>query len=156
RTDLIETEIAASVDGATVEITGTDQKGPAPFTAKLEKGKSYKARITARGFATTEIDIQGGASKQNLKLVAKPRLITVSSDPPGAAISIDGAQTGKVTPFEIELTAAQAAKKSVRVDLRKKGFRPVAATIDFAKFNDGDTQMTARLDEKLAVAPLVS
>jgi PEGA domain-containing protein len=156
KAELVETEIAASVDGATVEITGTDQKGPAPFTAKLEKGKPYKARISARGFAATEIDIQGGAAKQTFKLVAKPRLIMVSSDPPGAQIFVDGAPTGKVTPIEIELTAAQVAKKSVRVELRKKGFRPLASTFDVTKFTDGDTQMTARFDEKLAVAPVVT
>jgi uncharacterized protein (TIGR02266 family) len=155
RAELVETEIA-SVDGATVEIIGTDQKGPAPFNAKLEKGKPYKARITARGFAANEIDILGGAPKQTFKLVAKPRLIMVSSDPPGAQIFIDGTPTGKVTPVEIELTAAQVAKKSVRVELRKKGFRPLASTFDVAKFTDGDTQMTARFDEKLAVAPAVT
>ncbi|HEX3475655.1 MAG TPA: TIGR02266 family protein [Kofleriaceae bacterium] len=153
KAELVETEIAASVDGASVEITGTDQKGPAPFTAKLEKGKPYKARITARGFAATEIDIQGGAPKQNLKLVAKPRFLKVSSDPPGAQILIDGTAIGKTTPSEIELTAAQAAKKSIRVGLRKPGFRGLERTIDFAKYVDGDTQMTARVDEKLTTPP---
>jgi uncharacterized protein (TIGR02266 family) len=164
KAELVETEIAASVDGpsgakldgAAVEIGGTDQQGPAPFTARLEKGKSYKVRITARGFATSEIDVKGGDSKQTAKLVAKPRLLMVSSDPPGAQIAIDGAPTGKLTPFEVELTAAQAMKKSVRVVLRKTGFRPLDRTIDFAKFIDGDTKMTAKLDEKLTTAPVAT
>jgi uncharacterized protein (TIGR02266 family) len=152
--ELAETEIAASVDGATVEIPGTDQSGPAPFTAKLEKGKLYKVRILARGFATSEIDIKGGDPKQIAKLVAKPRFLEVSSDPAGAQISIDGSGTGKTTPFEIELTAAQIAKKSVRVVLRKPGFRSIDRTIDFAKFTDVDTRMTAKLDEKMTPAPV--
>jgi uncharacterized protein (TIGR02266 family) len=164
RAELVETEIAASVDGpsgakldgAAVEIGGTDQQGPAPFTARLEKGKSYKVRITARGFATSEIDVKGGDLKQTAKLVAKPRLLLVSSDPSGAQISIDGAPTGKLTPFEVELTAAQAMKKSVRVVLRKAGFRLLDRTIDFARFTDGDTKMTAKLDEKLTPAPVAT
>jgi hypothetical protein len=91
----------------------------------------------------------------------KPRfLLIVSSDPPGAQISIDGSATGMTTPVEFELTPAQAAKKSVRVVLRKPGFRVIDRTIDFAKFKfndgDGDTQMIATLDEKLAVAPMVT
>jgi len=154
KADLVETEITTSVDGASVEISGTDQKGPAPFTARLEKGKPYKARIMARGFATTEIDILGGAApKQNFKLVPKPRLLKLSSDPAGAQILIDGISTGKTTPSDIELTPAQAAKKSIRVVLRKPGFRGIERVIDFAKYVDGDTQMTARLDEKLTTPP---
>ncbi|HMG56861.1 MAG TPA: TIGR02266 family protein, partial [Kofleriaceae bacterium] len=115
RGDLVDTPITANVDGASIEITGADQSGTAPFTAKLEKGKPYKARITARGFATLELDIKGGDTKVTAKLVAKPRFVAVSSDPSGAQISVDGTSSGHSTPFEIELTAAQAAKKSVHV-----------------------------------------
>ena len=32
-----------------------DQSGPSPFTAQLEKGKSYKARVSAPGFVTVEV-----------------------------------------------------------------------------------------------------
>ena len=42
--ELVETVIASSVARRTVEIVGTDQTGPAPFTAKLEKDKPYKVR----------------------------------------------------------------------------------------------------------------
>jgi hypothetical protein len=153
KAETAETEIAASIEGATVELTGTDQSGPAPFTAKLEKGKAYKARITARGFATLEIDLKGGDPKQFAKLVAKPRFLNLSSEPSGAQITIDGTPTGRTTPSEIELTASQASKKSVRVVLRKSGFRMVDRSIDFAKFTDDDTRMTAKLDEKMSPAP---
>jgi uncharacterized protein (TIGR02266 family) len=153
--ELVETQIAANVDGATVEITGTDQSGPAPLTAKLEKGKPYKARITAHGYAALEIDLKGGDPKQTAKLVPKPRVISVASDPSGAQISVDGTPTGHVTPFEVELSSAQSGKKSVRVVLRKAGFRPVDRTIELAKMAEDDIRMTAKLDEKLATAPAV-
>jgi len=154
--ELVDTPITASVDGASVEITGTDQAGPAPFTARLEKGKPYKARITARGFAALELDIKGGDPKLTAKLVAKPRLVVVTSDPSGAQISVDGTATGHSTPFDFELTAAQAAKKSVHVVIRKSGFRAVDRTLDITKFTEDDTRMTAKLDEKLSPAPAVT
>jgi uncharacterized protein (TIGR02266 family) len=50
--EVVETEIVVpGADGAAVEVIGASQQGPAPFTAKLERGKPYKVRITARGFA---------------------------------------------------------------------------------------------------------
>src|SRR6185436_8377971 len=113
--EVVPTVISASVDGATVEIPGTGQSGPAPFTAKLDKGKPYKARVAAHGFATSEIEIKGGDDKRNVTLAAKPRVLSVDSDPSGAAIFVDSGPTGHTTPFDIELTAAQAGKKTVRV-----------------------------------------
>jgi hypothetical protein len=81
----------------------------------------------------------------------------VTSDPSGAQISIDGNSTGKTTPAEIELTPAQAAKKSVHVVLRKSGFRAIDRTIDITKYDDADsnTRLVAKIDEKLAPAPVV-
>jgi len=154
--EIVETTIAANTEGATVEVTGTDQSGPAPFTAKLEKGKPYKVRITARGFAALEVDIKGGDPRQVAKLVPKPRLISLATDPSGAQISLDGTATGHATPFELELNAAQAAKKAVRIVLRKPGFRAIDRVIDAAKFTEDDTRMTFKLDEKLAPAPIAS
>jgi hypothetical protein len=148
---MLDTVIGSIAEGARVEIVGTDQSGPAPFTAKLENGRAYKARIIARGFATLELDLKGGDDKVTAKLVAKPRVITIDSDPPGAAIWIDSAATGHSTPTEVDLTAAQAAKKTVRVQLRKSGFRTVDRVIDLAKLTEDDTRMVMKIDEKLAV-----
>jgi len=149
--ELIETVIDASVSGATVEIGGTDQTGPAPFIAKLEKGKRYYARISARGYAALEIDVDGGDAKQTAKLVAKPRFVSVTSDPTGAQITIDGTPAGH-TPSEIELTSAQVARKSIHVVIRKTGFRVVDRTIDQSRFTEDDTKMLTKLYEKLLPA----
>jgi hypothetical protein len=151
KAEMLDTVIGSIAEGARVEIVGTDQSGPAPFTAKLENGRAYKARIIARGFATLELDLKGGDDKVTAKLVAKPRVITIDSDPPGAAIWIDSAATGHSTPTEVDLTAAQAAKKTVRVQLRKSGFRTVDRVIDLAKLTEDDTRMVMKIDEKLAV-----
>jgi hypothetical protein len=145
--------ISASVEGATVEIAGTNQTGPAPFTAKLEKGKPYKARISARGYATLEVDLKGGDPNRSATMVAKPRVLSIDSAPSGAVILVDSGATGHTTPFDIELTAAQAQKKSIRVQLRKSGYRALDRTVDLGKLTEEDTRMIAKLNETLAVAP---
>jgi hypothetical protein len=153
--ELTDTVIAASVEGATVEIPGTSQSGPAPFTAKLEKGRSYKARVSAHGYAISELEIRGGDARQTAKLVAKPRMISIASEPAGAAISVDGTSTGHITPFDVELAPPQGAgKKTIRVSLRKSGYRTVDRTLDLARFTEEDTRMTFKLDEKLSQAPV--
>jgi uncharacterized protein (TIGR02266 family) len=151
--ELVDTVIAASVEGATVAIAGTDQTGPAPFTAKLDKDKPHKARVTAKGFLALELDVKGGDDKQTATLVAKPRVIMVQSEPSGALIFVDGSATGHTTPYEVELTTAQSAKKSVRIQLRKSGYRSLDRTIELAKMIEDDARMTAKLSERLSVQP---
>lgn len=148
---IVDTVIASSTDKAQVEILGTDQKGPAPLTAKLEKDREYKARITAPGFAAVEVDIKGGQEKTTTKLAPKTRVITVNSQPAGALIIVDGSTTGHTTPHDVELTKAQAAKKTVRVTLRKSGFRQLDKMIAVDAYAEEDARMLAKLDEKLAV-----
>lgn len=147
--ELVDTVIGATVGGATVEIAGTEQSGTAPFTAKLEKGKPYRARITARGFAALTLEVRGGDDQQAAKLVAKPRVISIRSDPAGAFIFVDSAATGHTTPFDIELTEAQAAKKTVRVKLRKSGYASIDRAVEIAKLVEDDTRMAIEIDATL-------
>jgi uncharacterized protein (TIGR02266 family) len=150
---LVDTVIASNVaKTSTIEIVGTDQKGPAPLTAKLEKDKTYKALVTAPGYAPQEIEIKGGQDKQTAKLVLKPRVIMVTTEPAGADIYIDSVNTQKITPSEVQLTAAQAAKPKVRVSLRRPGYRPVDQSIAATAFKDGDSKMTTSVTVKLTAA----
>ncbi|MGE0548555.1 MAG: TIGR02266 family protein [Kofleriaceae bacterium] len=149
--DLAPTVISASVEGATVEIVGAGLSGPAPFTAKLEKTKPYKARVVAPGFVPLEIDVTGGQAKATAKLVAKPKLIAITSTPAGAMIYIDSGPIGHQTPYEVPLSKAQAAKKSLRVTLRKSGFKPVEKVLDASAFVESDTNMVAKVEETMTV-----
>jgi len=155
--ELVETVITASVDKAAIEVVGTDQKGPSPLKAKLEKGKAYKARVQAPGYANLEVDVKGGEAlpKSKAMLVMKKRVITVTSDPPGAAIMIDNAGTAKTTPFDIELTAAQAARRMVRIGIRKTGFRSVEKIVDAKIWVEDVDKMTATVDAKLEKQQIV-
>jgi uncharacterized protein (TIGR02266 family) len=154
--EIAETVISAGVEGASVEISGAGQTGPAPFTARLEKGKPYKARISAHGYATLEVEIKGGDPNRSATLIAKPRVLSIDSDPSGAVILVDSGTTGHTTPFDIELTPAQAQKKSIRVQLRKTGYRALDRTVDLGKLAEEDTRMIAKLSEKLAPAPPIT
>lgn len=150
---IVDTVIAASVPkGATVEIVGTDQKGPAPFTAKLEKDKAYRARVTAPGFLAAEVDVTGGQDQVTAKLDPKPHVLSVTSDPPGAEIYVDNVNTRKLTPSEVELTPSQAAKSRVRVTLRRPGFRPFDRFISTKDFQDEEERMVTSVVGKLGVA----
>jgi hypothetical protein len=153
--EIVDTVIEASADSATVEITGTSQSGPTPFTARLEKGKPYKVRVTARGFLPADLELKGGDDNQTVKLSPKPRVISIGSEPRGALILVDGGTTGHTTPFDIELTPAQVAKKSIRVQLRKAGYSRLDRTIEVDKLTEEESRMFYKLDGRLAVAPAV-
>ncbi|MBK9031601.1 MAG: TIGR02266 family protein [Myxococcales bacterium] len=150
----VETEptvIKANVPNATVEVVETGASGPVPFTADLEVGKAFTIRISAPGFLTSELQVTGGDKTASAKLEVMSKLIHVTSTPAGADIAIDGVSTGKVTPADVPLTRAQAAKSVVRVYLRKRGFSPWTgqiATGDFAV--EGDV-LAATANGELAV-----
>ncbi len=152
----VDTVIAASTGkGAIVEILGTDQKGPAPFTAKLEKDRAYTARVSAPGFQPLELEITGGQAKATAKLLAKLHIISVTSEPAGADIIIDGVNTQKITPADITLTPAQAARSRVRVTLRRPGYRQADQVLDASKFVEAGDQLTAKVDSRLSVQQVV-
>jgi uncharacterized protein (TIGR02266 family) len=150
-----ETEIASNVAQATVTVVDAAQGGPAPFKAKLVKDKAYKVRVEAPGYAVKELDVKGGQDKVTATLTAKPRIVSVTSDPVGGMIYVDNAPTGKKTPADIELTAAQAARKQVHVQVRLAGYKAADQLVDQTTLKDAGDKMTASLDAKLAVAPVV-
>ncbi|HEY4177421.1 MAG TPA: TIGR02266 family protein [Kofleriaceae bacterium] len=150
---LVDTTINTDPPKAMVEIEG--QSGPGPFKAKLEKDKTYKAKVTAPGYAAAEIDVKGGAPSIVAKLTMKPHIVSVASEPVGAAIFIDNSATGKVTPFDIELTKAQAARKMIRVSIRKAGFKTIERVVDSTKWTEDAARMTASVSETMSVQQVV-
>jgi hypothetical protein len=148
----VDCVINTTVSNATIEVEGTPFSGSAPLTAKLEKDKQYKVRVTASGFIAKEVEVKGGMDKLTAKLDPKPHVITVTSEPAGAQIYIDSVQSAKTTPADVELTAAQGAKTKLHVGLRKPGFRPVDQVVD--AWTEDDAKMTAKVDAKLAAMPV--
>jgi len=152
---MVDTEIASNIAKATVSVVDTDQTGAAPFKAKLEKDKLYKIRVEAPGYVAVTLDVKGGADKVTAKLVAKPRVVSVASEPANGLILIDGVSTGKRTPADVELSTAQGARKQVHIQVRLAGYRLGDQVLDPSTMQDGGEKMTASVDTKLVVAPVV-
>ena len=150
-TGLVDAVIGSNVPKASIEVLGTPFRGAAPLRAKLERGKPYRARVQAPGFVPQEIVFKGGDARPFARLVAKPRSIEIASDPSGAMIFIDNANSGFTTPHTLELTAGQLGRKSVRVTLRKNGHKPVERVLTLDSYTDAGNMMTAKVDEKLPV-----
>jgi uncharacterized protein (TIGR02266 family) len=146
----VDTVIASPAPKATISVEG--QTGPAPFTAKLEKGKAYKAHVTAPGFVAKDIDVKGG-EKATAKLDPKPRTLSVTSDPPGAEIFVDGVSTGKQTPADVTIGAT---KTKARITLRKAGYKPLDQQVDVATFTEDDAKLSGSVAGTLEKAPVVT
>ena len=151
----VDTIIGSTVEKATVTLDEPALSGPAPFTVKLEPGKTYKAHVAAPGYATLDLDIKGGQTGISATLVAKTKLLTVTSEPAGAQIMIDGVGTGHVTPFDIDLKPF-AGKARVKVTLRKSGYRQLDETVDVSAPSDAGGKLTVTAPSAtLALTPVV-
>ncbi|MEP6865485.1 MAG: TIGR02266 family protein [Deltaproteobacteria bacterium] len=151
----VDTEIASNVAKSTVTVVDGDQTGPAPFKAKLEKDKAYKVKVEAPGYAAATLDVKGGQDKVTAKLVAKPRIVSVASTPPGGMIYVDGVATSKRTPADVELSTAQGARKQVHIQVRLAGYRMADHVLDPSTMQDSDDKMTTSVEMKMVVAPVV-
>jgi uncharacterized protein (TIGR02266 family) len=144
----VEATVSSEVEGATAVLVDGDQSGPTPMTFKgLEEGKSYKVTISAPGYLPAEIDLQGGGeAPEPVKLEAKPRFLSVTSTPNGAAVYINKRRRGK-TPFEIELKGPLAKVDEYSVELRRAGYSSVEKTIARSdSWSEEDERMIASLD----------
>jgi uncharacterized protein (TIGR02266 family) len=150
---IVDTVIATNVTkNVSVEIVGTDMKGPPPFTAKLEKDKAYQARVSAPGYLPKTVAIKGGQDKTTVKLALKPRMIMVVTNPPGADIYVEGVNTQRITPAEVTLTAAQAGRPRVRITLRRPGYKPHDQVVEASAFRDNESQYNTSINATLTVA----
>lgn len=153
----VDTVIAATPDKATIEIVGSDQKGNAPFTAKLEKDKTYQVKATAPGFLPTTMDVKGGGGKQTVKLDPKPKKVSVASTPDGGTIWIDNKPTGQVTPATVDIPKEKLTARSIKIRIVKAGHKPVEKTLNAAAWTEADDVLTATVEASLekAAAPVV-
>jgi uncharacterized protein (TIGR02266 family) len=120
----VEAVVTSAPEGATAELVGETQSGATPMTFKgLEKGKTYKVRVSGAGLIAKEISFEaGGAAPPLVKLDAKPVVLRVTSDPPGSQIFVDGRRQPKLTPADIKLAKTTVAQGSVTVSVKRAGF----------------------------------
>ncbi|HEV7522379.1 MAG TPA: serine/threonine-protein kinase [Candidatus Angelobacter sp.] len=107
--------------GATVEIEGrTGQQWKAPQTVPGLAAGTYKVSFNMPGYATEtrNVLVTGGArTPLDVRLIAVKGFVTVASKPAGAAIWINGKDTGKLTPIEF---LVEPGAQSITV--RKQGY----------------------------------
>jgi len=125
------TAIAPPASGA----TGTGTEAPKPTGEKTGE----KAGGTGTGATGTEAGSATAATVAGASL-------QVTSEPPGAAISLDGKDTKLVTPASI----AVAGKGAHRLRLSKRGFQSVDARLTAADVEKGNVSYTLNAAEVVA------
>jgi PEGA domain len=113
--------------GATVYVDGR-ARGAAPLAiAGLDAGRSYAVRAALPGHRDDEqlVSAAAGESAVRLRLPAAPSVVAIESEPPGARVRVDGADTGKLTPAALDLPSGRAAA----VRLERDGYAPQTLAI---------------------------
>ena len=116
-----ELAISSNPDGAAVQIDGrSNPKWTTPMVSPKLKAGHHTVTFSKDGFNPENREIDVAANKTVILAAGlKPIKATyaVSSDPAGAAILLDGADTGQVTPAQISVAPGQH-----QLTLRKQGF----------------------------------
>jgi serine/threonine protein kinase len=124
-------QISSTPFGASVTIDGkTDPDWVTPFAAKRLMPGRHTVVFTFKGYQPEmrQADVVAGTKLPlYVKLQVAQGFLVLNSDPAGAAIYIDGSDSGQVTPARITVNAGQH-----RIALRKEGFKPRVTYADVA------------------------
>ncbi len=113
--------------GAKVDIDGwSDPKWVTPFDSPNLSAGKHKVAFSKPGYApqTQIVDVWPGKQviiAATLNEVATPSRLEITSDPAGALIALDGKETGRQTPANLEVTPGDH-----RITLHKLGYRDAA------------------------------
>ena len=132
--------VTSTPPGAAIAIDGADTGNTAPFTFSGMAEGDHFVEVTLAGYQAANKTVTvtaGSTATADFQLVAIPTTgsISVTSTPAGAEVSIDGTDTGKVTPF----TADNIAPGDHVVSVTLSGYNPASTTITVAA---GDTAVT--------------
>jgi len=100
--------VTSTPPGAAVWIDGDDTGETTPHLFELTEGDHDIVLVLAGHVSdrpTTTVTVAGGATAELPFTLLPSGFVTVTSTPDGAAVSVDGAATGDVTPATIEIAA---------------------------------------------------
>jgi hypothetical protein len=120
--------IDSSPQGATVQLDGGSASFQTPFTANSLSAGRHTVGLTKPGYAAESRTIEIAAGQKSHLTIALTELgatVSIASDPPGAAVFIDGQDSGKTTPVAMVLRKGSHALK-----LRKAGYLQASANVD--------------------------
>jgi uncharacterized protein (TIGR02266 family) len=150
--ETIDVAIHSKTKGASISIDGTAQAGAAPLVVKLEKGKTYMAKVTAPGHQPSEVQVSADKKRFDVTLSPLAQVIRVTSTPTGARIYVDGRDTKKSTPADVVLTASEAQRGRVMIGLRKPGFEKLNEWLARTTFGESEGKLIAPFEGRLEVA----
>ena len=118
----VQIRFTSNPPGAFVQIDGrSSSEWITPFTMPDLTPGAHEVVFTKQGYTTETRSLEIGPKNDTypINLVPVTTAVSVSSEPPGANIEIDGRDTGKVTPAQIPVAEGQH-----RVVVRLDGYRP--------------------------------
>ena len=101
--------VDSTPQGAAIQVDGQDAKAVTPFSLTRLTPGQHTITISKPGYAmeTRTIDVLSGSrSVMSVQLGLLTATVSANSDPAGAAVWIDGKNTGRVTPAQISVDKA--------------------------------------------------
>jgi PEGA domain len=124
-----ELVIDSSPQGATIQFDGQGTSSlRTPYTASELSVGRHTVALSKPGYATESRTIEIAAGQKSRLMVALSELgvtVSITSDPPGATVFIDGQNSGRTTPVAVVLK-----KGSHTLDLRKTGYLQAATKLE--------------------------
>jgi uncharacterized repeat protein (TIGR01451 family) len=122
--------VTSAPSGAAISLDGADTGKITPFIFNDISPGDHTVAVSLTGYnpaSTTITIITGETASADFQLVRTPQTgsIFVTSTPIGAAISLDGTDTGEVTPFTLDNIAAG----SHTIDVNLPGYNSASKTI---------------------------
>ena len=122
---------------------GVRSIGPTPASMEVPADEVLALRLELAGFRPyldDHVTIAGGKTLQlRTVMVAAGARLVVTSDPPGADVTIDGVKAG-ITPLTVDDLAPHVA----RVGLARTGFLPATASVELKKDAEATVHRTLR------------
>ena len=131
-----ELDVRSMPSGAAISIDGTatGQRTPALLPLKARPGR---IGLSLEGYEPIDAALTANADSRASLQYTLRRLLQVQSDPPGASIALDGADTGQVTPSSVSI----GNPIPENVELRLEGHEPGRAAITSAVLQAGELRL---------------
>ena len=140
--------VTSTPGNAAISLDGTDTGKVTPFTFTVITPGDHTVAVSLAGYnnaSTTITIVPGEAASADFQLVQVPQTgsISVTSSPAGAEISLDGSDTGEVTPF----TFTDVAAGGHTIDVSLAGYNTASKSVTFSAGS------TVSVDFQLVVIP---
>jgi serine/threonine-protein kinase len=132
-----ELRLTSFPSGAQVQIDGwTEPKWITPFSSPSMSAGKHAVIFSKSGYITQTQTVEVAAGRSltvHAQLPVSASTLTVASDPAGAAILVDGRETGRLTPAKISVE-----KGDHKIVVRKQGFADASVATNIAEGENFD------------------